>query len=271
MPGGVAGSDGTFRVKDHLPEALERIQPHKSRHPKAFEDALFFLLLMPWETWTSGNVIWRGFSIPWVHTVDNDIFRPPKLPPPPGSLTWDEQVFRDDHGVEEWVRLPLRPGGLTERASSDLAHRTTNDSWSLVQKARKSELFKTPVVHFLLCGFESDGIDEFLAHITAIEASLGHIDDSKRGEITKNLCRRISALLVDASCGKRFRNLFKVSSEFVHGRDGMKEISSEDRRTARNLAHRVVNALIDKANGAELGSREDFLKGLPKGDAGASR
>lgn len=123
MFSGLAGADGTVRLKDFAPEALERIQPHKSRYPRAFEDALFFLLLMPWENWTSGNVTWRGFSIPWVHTVDNDIFRPPKLPPSPGSLTWDEKVFMNDHGVEEWVRLPLRSGGLTEHSSSELARR----------------------------------------------------------------------------------------------------------------------------------------------------
>lgn len=129
-----------------------------------------------------------------------------------------------------------------------------------MQKARKSELFKTPVVHFFLRGFGSDGIDEFLAHITTIEASLGHFDDRRCGGTTKNLSRRIGSLLGDACCGKRFGDLFTIRSNFVHGRGGMKDISSKDRRAARNLAQRVVNALIDNANGAEFGSREDFLK-----------
>jgi hypothetical protein len=32
---------------------LGRIEPHKGRFPSALEDALFFLLLAPWETWST--------------------------------------------------------------------------------------------------------------------------------------------------------------------------------------------------------------------------
>lgn len=39
-----------------------RIEPHKGRLPLAVEDALFFLLLAPWEDWSRmPEVDWRGF------------------------------------------------------------------------------------------------------------------------------------------------------------------------------------------------------------------
>ena len=46
-----------------------RIEPHKERFPFVIEDALFFLLLAPWEDWSRmPQVDWRGFRIPWVYT-----------------------------------------------------------------------------------------------------------------------------------------------------------------------------------------------------------
>jgi len=52
-----------------------RIEPHKGRFPSTVEDALFFLLLAPWEEWSRmPEVDWRGFRVPWVHTTDEDLF-----------------------------------------------------------------------------------------------------------------------------------------------------------------------------------------------------
>jgi hypothetical protein len=59
----------------NLNKDLGEIEPHKGRFPLAFEAALFFLLLAPWETWsTMVEVDWRGFRVPWVYTADSDIF-----------------------------------------------------------------------------------------------------------------------------------------------------------------------------------------------------
>ena len=253
------GNDG-FRPGE-VRETLERIEPHKSCYPKAFEDALFFLLLLPWEDWTSRNVTWRGFSIPWVHTVDNDIFSPPRLPPSPDTLTWEEAIARDEHGGEVWVNLPVRPGSLDERATSCLTS-LTSDHWSRVLTARESTLFETPIAHFLVRGFDTDGIDEFLAHITTIEAALGHIDDRSRRGTTWCVRQRVENLLDDKRSGEKFKSLFDIRCDFVHGRSGMKDISSKDRRAARRMARRVANALIKRANCTKGESREDCLNEL---------
>ena len=59
-----------------------RIEPHKGRFPLAVEDALFFLLLAPWEDWSRmPEVDWRGFRVPWVYTTDEDLFVRPRLCP----------------------------------------------------------------------------------------------------------------------------------------------------------------------------------------------
>ncbi len=267
---GICSADGTVRRKD-LEESLGRIEPHMSRFPTAFEDALFFLLLLPWENWARRYFPLRGFRVPWVHSVDNDIFSPPKLPPSPDSLTWDEIYGPDEYGFDEWLgRCPLQQSNLDENKVSDFVSSASDHRWMLVQEARKSKLFETPVAHFLVRAFEADGIDEFLAHITTIEAALGHIGDSGSGGVKKKIGKRIGFLLDDARCKQRFAELFDARCEFVHGRSDMKDISSENRIAARSLARRVTNALIDRADGSKAVSREEFLNSLLNADGGAS-
>lgn len=43
----------------------------------------------------------------------------------------------------------------------------------MLRLAKQSVLFGTPIVHYLVRTFLADGVDEFLAHITTIEAALG--------------------------------------------------------------------------------------------------
>lgn len=66
---------------------LGEIVPHSGRFPAAVERALFFLLLAPWEDWAEmTEVDWRGFRLPWVYTLDDDLCAFPHPPPHPERL-----------------------------------------------------------------------------------------------------------------------------------------------------------------------------------------
>jgi hypothetical protein len=66
------------------------IEPHKRKFDASVEDALFALLLAPWEDWVSyRDVDWRAFRIPWVYSVNDDIFVRPLQPPSADSLSWE--------------------------------------------------------------------------------------------------------------------------------------------------------------------------------------
>jgi hypothetical protein len=58
-----------------------RIEPHQERFPTAVEGALFAVLQAPWEDWVEfPGIDWRGFRVPWVYKLDDDIFvRPSRL------------------------------------------------------------------------------------------------------------------------------------------------------------------------------------------------
>jgi hypothetical protein len=79
----------------NLNKDLGEIEPHKGRFPLAFEAALFFLLLAPWETWsTMVEVDWRGFRVPWVYTADSDIFVRANALPSVDTLSWEHRILR---------------------------------------------------------------------------------------------------------------------------------------------------------------------------------
>ncbi len=254
-----------------LSQDLGRIEPHEVGVPSAVEDALFFLLLAPWESWsTMLEVDWRSFRIPWVYTVNTDIFVRPSAPPLPGTLSWEPRIYDDGYGgtyeEERPVEMPLE-----DCAEAELA--VWNDNLSaIVEAAKRSVLFETPIEHFLVRAFLAAGVDEFLAHITTIEAGLGlRADYQKRFRIqpdrhkgmraTDRMRSRIVGLLGDGKYAGQFERVFDLRSAFLHGRN-MAAISSEERVIARSLARKVVKALVDATQTEVIASREDFLDNI---------
>lgn len=252
----------------NLDDDLGRIEPHKGRFPTALEDALFFLLLAPWENLVHmPEVNWRGFRIPWVHTVDGDLFVRRQPVPTPDTLNWEERPFQDAYGetVELMVpvRLPLQDQATAELKMLDQAQ------WDVVRRARMTPLFETPIVHFFVQAFLADGIDEVLAHMTTIEAALGlHADYAPRGRVspdrhkgmaaTKRVCGRLAGLLGSGGFAAQYEQLYNVRSAFLHGRT-MNAISTAERLLARSLARQVVEALILSTSQGPISSREGFL------------
>ncbi|WP_157221040.1 hypothetical protein [Flavisphingomonas formosensis] len=254
-----------------LSRDLGQIEPHKGRFPVAVEEALFFLLLAPWESWsTMAEVDWRGFRVPWVYTVDSDIFVRPNTPPSPDTLSWEDRIYDDGYGgtyeEERPVELRLEDDVATELPIWDQSR------WAIVEQAKQSVLFETPITHFLVRAFLAEGVDEFLAHITTIEAALGlradyqksfrvAPDRHKRLRATDKMRGRVAGLLGGRRYADQYEWLFDLRSAFLHGR-AMTAISTKERVMARSLARQVVEALILTTQAGPISSREDFLDGL---------
>jgi hypothetical protein len=119
----------------------------------------------------------------------------------------------------------------------------------------------------------TEGIDEFLAHITVVEAAFGlskDHDTRNRPKLagggnqgaTARVAARLSALIGAGTAGANFRRLFDTRSAFLHGRV-MAPIPSQDRMLARRLAREAVVALMKAALAApNTLSRETFLDAL---------
>ncbi|WP_426411614.1 hypothetical protein [Bradyrhizobium ganzhouense] len=254
-----------------LSQDLGRIEPHKGRFPSALEKALFFLLLAPWESWsTMQEVDWRGFRVPWVYTIDSDIFVRPVWPPSPDTLSWEDRVYDDGFGKTYEEERPVELH-LEEDAKAELPV-WDQSRWATVEQAKGSVLFETPVAHFLVRAFLADGVDEFLAHITTIEAALGLRADYQKSfrvapdrhkgmRATNRMRVRVAGLLGDRLYANQYEQLFDIRSAFLHGR-AVAAISTQERVMARSLARKVVEALILVIRRGPITTREGVLDDL---------
>jgi hypothetical protein len=255
-----------------LRQDFGEIQPHLGRFPPAVERSLFFLLLARWEEWsTMQEVDWRGFRTPWIYTLDEDLFVRPKQPPSADNLTLEPWIVDDYLGEEIELERPSTLS-LDDSAKTEL-QRFGDAAWTELQTALAAPLFETPVVHFLVRAFLADGVDEVMAHMTAIEAALGLETDHKRQlrpkpdphpkpSATERVAARIGAALTDARAVQDYKDLFALRSAFVHGRVGLHKISTPQRVLARNLARRVACALVAMAVSHPNRSRADALADL---------
>jgi len=242
------------------------IEPHVGRVPKAVEDALFFILLLPWEQWeASESIDWRGFRMPWVYTQDDDLFVLPSPPPRPESLSFEPAIYEDENGEEIETERPITLW-LAESEITEIK-RLTHEAWEELRNARATELFETPVVHFLVRAFLANGIDEFMAHLTVIEAAFG-IHGKPKSNLPKKVGLKPSeyvAFRLSEALGedvtRDYGELFDLRSRFVHGRAGLEPISLQKRILARRLARRASCSLVFLALKSSQ-KREEILMDL---------
>lgn len=249
---------------------LGEIAPHGGRFPAAVERALFLLLLASWEDWSEmPEVDWRGFRVPWIYTLDDDLCTFPTPPPDPERLSWEPYCLQVDH--DEWVESE-RPLWLRTAATAENVRQDLDRYWTRlqVQSTLNSELFSTPVEHFLVRAFLSYGIDEVIAHLIVVEAAFGTEADHKRTlrlpgdhhneSATRRVAARLSAAVGKSGAAKEYLDLYDLRCTYVHGRPEGRLISTKQRVLARRLAREAANALVDLAQKTQL--RENILLDL---------
>lgn len=248
---------------------LGAIDPHAGIHPGAVRDALFGLLLAPWEDWHSLETDWRGFLVPWIYVATDDLFVRPRPVPTADTLSWEDAFHQEEDGevveYERPVRINLDDDARTVLAGFDHAW------WARIEAALATSLFETPVKHFLVRAAFSEGMEQIMAHMTTIEAALGLRADFNQAGRPKGtrmapgdrMAKRVETLLGDPQAGSDYADLFETRSAFVHGRSIHGLVPSRDRTLARRLARRVTVALFDAAIGpAGQTARADYLNGL---------
>lgn len=238
------------------------IEPHRRRFPAAVENALFAMLLAPWEEWIRfSGWTWHCFEVPWVYEVNDDLFVRPQLPPLINSLSWTESEFDEEEGEIPGTEEPRHRELKTSEA--DLSESLNDSRWTDVLCALESPLFETPVAYFFVKAFidSEDPLDEFITHLIAIEAALG-LESDPHNRTTACVARRVSKLLGTKGEGEVYRDLFKLRSRFLHGRK-MEAIPADNRLGARRLARRIVQKLVEAAVKQPCpDSREYYLKAL---------
>jgi len=264
---------------------IERVGIEYTEHPKAVEFALRQLALFDWQAdwWkkSSGHGHekqdrdlergWLGFGIPFVLGVDDNLLDSPR--PVPDISKLETEPFIDAQTGEEIGEVPVVYIHL-DKSETDafkaFIQSTGNLLTSLRAKQNGWQFLEVALGNFIKAFF-SEGLEQMLWHITALEALLG-----EKGEgVTDRLARRIASILGKSenerkAIRKQFKDLYDFRSDLVHGNPFQKQTYVGHLRDARNLSRRMllwflhylckIQATIPLNETAEsIPTREDML------------
>ena len=248
--------------------------------PPAIERALERLVLFNWvgnpkdpSTYSGQDGYRFGFNVPFVLRVDdNDLTMPRSVPVRP-TLESYTTIGGDPYTGEEYEGhfgvFNLNESRVAtfeqciKRADECLGHlrlETDNTRWPFLKVA----------IGNLIKAFFTDGLEQLLWHITALDALLGEKHSTR-----EPMARRSAALLGTTKGQKeeireQFEKLYRLRCDLVHGNQFKKDIHRKQLFEARMIVLQVmiqfvhylgkIAAEIEKgAWKGDIPDREDFL------------
>ncbi len=273
-------------------EAVGWVSPEYTRFPTAIERALERLVLFDWvgelqegREPPNGHW-WFGFKIPFVLRVDDNDLKAPESAPDCSKLESYGIKHVDLDTDEEYkghvVVFDLNESRVVafeqciKRADECLGHlrlETDDTHWPYLKVA----------IDNLIKAFFTDGLEQLLWHITALDALLG-----EKRSTREPIARRCAAILGTTEGKKeemqeQFKELYKLRCDLVHGNQFKKDIHRQQLFEARMMAMRVTIRFVhylgetaarikEGARKSKVPTRKDFLILLdhpagPKSDA----
>ena len=248
------------------------VLPEYTHLPPRIEAPLKSLILWDEQRYGLGIDFWIGFvSIPFVIVAQDNPFKAPRPAPPIGDFRFYQPIMIDGQEVGE------EPGRLIDLTAEDTVRfevfiRKVTVQLQKIRSMGELWEFVDHGLNYLLKGFFSDGLDQLIWHIVALEAFLGGKDSDI--SLTEQLSKRVAAIYSGDSgrseaASKEFKDLYKIRCALVHGRPFKAEVDSDHlwraRKLARTVAIRIVDILSQLAEEAEKGrltripKREEIL------------
>lgn len=225
------------------------------RFPNAVESALKPLVMFKWHTELRTDTNkkdglysgWDGFGLPFVISIDDDLLRSPSRMPNLDVLATEPIIDPDTD--EEVGESPAQFIYLDQRETESFIVFVRHVESLIDPLPRGKWKFIDIALNFMRKAFFSDGLDQLLWHIAAVDALLG---DSERGA-TKRIAKRLGLVLAEHSAGRKqieeqFEELYKFRSTLVHGGDFSKNIYVGHLRWARDFARRALLWFLNCVN-----------------------
>jgi len=235
-------------------DEIGKVPVFESTFPSPVEDALFVLLLCFSKESTDGP--WEPFDVPWVYSFSDDPFADAPRAPNAEALTWtlighpDEEIEAPDRSESfELGRQQLDT--LEQRwrvLQAALAKRETN-------RANIHPLTK----HFFVKALAEEGIDEIVANISCIEATL-MLREYRGREKMKSRYKRLVG--DDAEAGWLERG-YTLRDEYLHSLGHPKAtISWDDLGHIRRSVAKAVERYLELTDNKVDLNREELLRSL---------
>jgi hypothetical protein len=219
--------------------------------PVAVEGVLKTLALFDWkanllmggeEDGDPKERLWRGFGIPFVLELDDNLLKPPRPAPDLSTLAL-EPYYPDPETGQQHGWVPVELIDLNEDETRRFI-RFTRRIVGLHRGLRIHEnkwLFLDVALGYLTKAFFVEGLDQLLCHVTAVEALVGE----KGHGVTERLAERVASILGNGDSERqakkgRFEELYGLRCDLVHGRQLRTQAYVGDLRDARDIARRVT-------------------------------
>ncbi|HLQ24678.1 MAG TPA: hypothetical protein VK138_02240 [Acidiferrobacterales bacterium] len=245
-------------ILDTLVSEIGRLALYEPAYPAPVEDALFVLLLRLVKT-PSGEP-WKPFAIPWIYSITDDPFAEPPRAPDPSSLTWtlvgdEHHEFEVPDRSEEFKVVPEELTGVLEQRWRQLR--------TISERQYKRPNFNLLTKHFFVKAFAEESIDELLANLSCIEATLMLPKEKNR----KMMMKRYKSLVVDDDAYATLDHAYCLRNKYLHSTGNPADaISWKDLAMARWSVTKAVDRYLSLTETRGDLNRQELLCLLERQD-----
>ena len=234
-----------------LLDDLDKIAAFEPTYSAAVENALFVLLLSFVKN--ADDVFWRPFAIPWVYSLTEDPFADPPRSPDPSVL---RTTPFGEEGDEFEVPDNSERFNLTDQTLKELRSRWCKLQTVLAKTGAQGANFHLLTRHFFVRAFAEQGIDEIIASISCIEATLQLKDEYGR----KKLEKRYKVLVKGDDAWQWLDRAYDIRNNYLHSLGKPTDmITFEDLSRTRASLVKAVDAYLDLASRRGDMNRDDLL------------
>jgi hypothetical protein len=237
-------------------EEIGQITLYESVYPEPIEDALFTILLSFRKDPSVAPE--KPFAIPWLYSFTNDPFSEPQRAPDPSPLSWrmvgdpdDEQELPDRSNSFSFGKAEIEDslGERWERLQAVL-NRSNDDGANLHPLTK----------HFFVKAFQEEGVDEIIALVSCVEATLMPPDERHTDKLLKRYKRPVN----NEIAYNRLKLAYCVRNKYLHSLGDRTDTTSWEELAKYRwaVAEAVDNylALTEEKSGKDRGKLLRSLK-----------
>lgn len=223
-----------------------------SNFPGVIEDALFALLLTFLKE--PDDTPWKPFLVPWIYSFTDDPFADVSRTPDPSVLT---RTLVGDPDDQFEIPDQSESFNITNQDREEVCRRWSNfQKISSVTNPKRAN-FHPLTRHFFVKALIEDGIDEIVAAISCIEATLQLRSERSRA----NLMKRYALLVNDANAAEWLNRAYKLRNDYLHSvANSTAMVTWNDLAQTRWCVARAVSEYLSLASQHSELNRQDLLK-----------